>query len=240
MESMWEYSIYFGMIREYSFDGTQYPFSDEIEHEESDVEPYKTLDTLVSESRKKSCKRDNKYFFYNRCMECQKDLNKLLAEHPEISNKSIDTQYHMGLPVYQHVFNFVKIDGKFFIIDPTYIQFCDMNCTEDVLGVPGAAGANPGMYLMEDGKKREFLHGLIRNGYFEATEKNIKMYFDSFVLANRNSNFYKNHASASTMGTEILAQDYIKAIVEGKKLFFGKPEEIGAIQHTDKSKVISE
>ena len=231
VECFWEYSQYINMIREISVIEKAYPFIEEIQHPQSEEEPYKTLDSLVELIRNSVCRESNgTYSFYNKCVECQKELNTLISGQDGISNKSLDTQYNMGLPSFQHSFNLVKIDGKFFIIDPTYIQFCDISYTTDVLGVPGLSAGNPGMYLMQDKTKLEFLRNLIRNGYFEATEENVKMYFDSFVLANRNIEFYRNHGGASTMSTDISAREYIRAILEGKKVSFGNPKELGSAQ----------
>ena len=221
----WEYSPYIVTIRELSRKARSYPFEDEIEHPKSDIEPEKTLDTLVSTVRENVCKRYGEYYFYNTCVECQKTFNDLIGKNNGILNKSFDTEYNFGLPNFQHSFNLVKINDRFFVVDMTFAQFCEVDYTLDVLGVPGLAGANPGMYLMEDKEKLEFLRNLIRNGYFEATEENIKFYFDAFILANRNSDFYRSHPSASQMSTEISAKDYVKALMGGKKIEFGDSEE---------------
>lgn len=235
VDSLWEYEEYLSMIREFAKSGISYPFSEEISYEKSKGEPEQTLDTLVSLIRDKVCKLDDgTYSFYNRCAECQKTFNDIVGVNSRISNKSLDTQYNMGLPMFQHAFNLIKVNNRFFIVDMTFAQFCDISYTPDILGIPGIAAGNPGFYLMDSSAKVEFLKQLITKGYFEATEENMKMYLDAFVLANRNSEFYRNHASASTRSTGISAKEYIKSILEGKKLFFGKPEELGSIQNTDK------
>lgn len=235
INSLWEYNEYLSMIREFARVGISYPFSEEISYEKSKGEPEQTLDTLVSLIRDKVCKLDDgTYSFYNRCAECQKTFNDIVGVNSRISNKSLDTQFSMGLPAFQHSFNLIKVDNRFFIVDMTFAQFCDISYTPDILGIPGIAAGNPGFYLMDSPAKVEFLKQLITKGYFEATEENMKMYLDAFVLANRNFEFYRNHASASTRSTGISAKEYIKSILEGKKLFFGKPEELGSIQNTDK------
>ena len=73
-----------------------------------------------------------------------------------------------------------------------------------------------------------------------ATEENVKMYLDAFLLANRNSEFYRNHGKASLGSTEISAKDYIKAIIEGRKLIFGKPEELGNLENIGESREVFE
>ncbi len=240
ISSLWEYSEYLTMIREFSRVGTVYPFLEDIEHAKSEEEPEKTLDTLVTLVRDKVCKVEGGYQFHNTCVECQKTFNDVVGLNSGISNKSLDTQYNMGLPNYQHSFNLVKINNKFFIVDMSFVQFCDISFTPDVVGIPGMAGGNPGWYLMGDERKFEFLKGLIINGYFEATEENVKMYLDAFLLANRNSEFYRNHGKTNTGSTEISAKDYIKAIIEGRKLIFGKPEELGNLEKNIKNREVFE
>ena len=231
-EYNWEYIDYFGMIQEFASEGTWYPFLNEIEHPATDTEPEIFLDNLIRQVRKDVCYREysKSYFFYCKCMACQESLNKKLEGNKEVLNKSFDTQDDFGLPVCQHVFNLVKIGDRRFILDPTFVQFCDLQETIDIVGVPGIAGALPGHYLMNTPEQIELLHSLVRNGYFEVTEENLKMYMDCFILANRNIEFYKNHPDMSRTETEFEYKDYIALLLGRKKLDIGKPNEIGSFK----------
>lgn len=231
VESSWEYRSYISEIFEQAYEGNKYPFMSEISHEIHESEPQKTLDILVRQVREEACTIGRgEYVFHHRCMGAQKVLNDLLTKYPEIENKSIDTQDDLNLPVYQHVFNLVRISGKLFVIDPTYIQFCTIDNTKDCLGIPGFPGAKPAHYLMDDDNQIKFLHELIRNGYFEATDENLKRYLDTFVLANRNSKFYKNHPSLKTTETGISSQEYVKVLLGKQQACWGNPEEMGALK----------
>ena len=71
---------------------------------------------------------------------------------------------------------------------------------------------------MDSDEKKEFLHGLVKYGFFEVTEENLKMYFDSFVLANRSGEYYSNHPKASKMQTEFSGSDYAQMLAGKKEL----------------------
>ncbi len=230
--SYFEYKDYMTRICDMASEGAWYPYIDEVEHETIEGEPERTLDIIAQQARKEICSRKgirSKWFFWNKCMDCQRYLNEELKKYDNIQNVPFDTYQDAKIPYYQHSINIVKINGKKYIIDPTYVQFCDVRTTPDIVGVPGYLGGVPGQYLMDSDKKREFLHNLVKYGFFEVTEENLKMYFDSFVLANRSGEFYANHPKSSKMETEFSGNDYIEMLL-GKKVI----DVIGE----DKSKII--
>ena len=219
-----EYKDYLEILFELAHQGTEYPYLDEIEHETLENEPAKTLDSIVQQTRKAVCYNKHSkrgWIFHRECINCQKYLNEIFEDDDRIKNKPIDTYQDCKIPQFPHSINVVDIEGKKYIIDPTFVQFCDLRDTPDIVGVPGAVGAVPGQYLMETSGKREFLQHLIKYGFFEATEENLKMYFDAFVLANRDGEYYSKHPNASKTETEYNADDYIKMLMGKKTLDFG-------------------
>ncbi|MBE5820245.1 MAG: hypothetical protein E7310_05480 [Clostridiales bacterium] len=224
-----EYGNYFGIINMLAAEGSRYPFLKEIGHTDSTTETEKFLDSLIAQVRKEVCYSDmfKEYFFYYKCMECQRSINKKLEGNENVSNVPFDTQKDFGFPIYQHAINLVKVGDRRFILDPSYIQFCDIQETMDVIGVPGRGGARPGHYLMNTPEQIKLLHTLVTKGYFEVTEENLKMYMESFVLSNRNSEFYKNNPDISPTETEFDYKDYIALLLGKKRLNIGKYDEIG-------------
>ena len=220
-EAFVEYEYYFVKIDSLCWQGTKYPYFDEIEHEMVETEPERTLDNIVHQTREKICSRERGWLFRNKCIDCQNYLNERFKNNDRIRNAPIDTQQDCKMPYYQHAINLVEIDRKKYILDPTFIQFCDLRSTPDIVGIPGCVGAVPGQYLMDTPEKREFLHNLIKYGFFEATEENLKMYFDSFVLANRGKKYYSSHPNARKNETEFNANDYVKMILGKKTIDLG-------------------
>lgn len=86
------------------------------------------------------------------------------------------------------VFDGNEIINKDYILDPTFRQFCidEENRFERYFEEPRYAvkmsTPHPGYFLNMSEDKKAFANELIKKGYFEVTDKNIKTYFDSFAL----------------------------------------------------------
>lgn len=107
-----------------------------------------------------------------------------------------------------------NLTAREFVLDPTFRQFCltEENRFERYNEEPRWAvkmsAPHPGYFfnLTEDG--RNFANNLICYGYFEATDDNLKQYFDPFALyvtpkeAYENEEFVGKISSTDTTGNE--------------------------------------
>lgn len=111
-----------------------------------------------------------------------------------------------------HAFVMITIGKRTFIVDLTYSQFFHMHDNNlNRLGIPFLDCCAPGAYMMLDEKRKKFAKDLLEKGYFEATDENIKMYFDGFAISFRNGLYYEDLKSA-IYETEYTASDYLNFI----------------------------
>lgn len=107
-----------------------------------------------------------------------------------------------------HSFTIVKIGNKQYIVDLTYSQFFQLrNNNFNRLGIPVLGGCGPGIYMSLTEDRRKFAEKLMRDGYFEATEENIKLYFDGFAMSYRNGLYYEDMDNL-VYETSYTAHDY--------------------------------
>lgn len=114
-----------------------------------------------------------------------------------------------------------KIIKKTFILDPTFRQFClkEENRFERYNEEPKFAvrmsTPHPGYFLNLTENGRTFANNLIHFGYFEATEENLKTYFDSFVLYTTPKQAYKNQSLIGKISTTTISgNDYWNQIIK--------------------------
>ena len=113
-----------------------------------------------------------------------------------------------------HAFNIVTINDKKYIIDLTYRQFFlkDRSSLERI-GVFSLFNTTPGKFMtLNDSRKRTALE-LLKNGYIEMTDENIKNYFDGFALSYRNATYYDETLDFS-FTTNYTPYDYMRFINE--------------------------
>lgn len=111
-----------------------------------------------------------------------------------------------------HVFLAVKIGNKQYVIDLTYSQFFQLrNNNFDRLGIPFLGGCGPGTYMSLTNERKIFAEKLMRDGYFEVTEENVKLYFDGFAMSYRNGLYYEDMKKI-IFKTDYTAEDYLKFI----------------------------
>ena len=81
-----------------------------------------------------------------------------------------------------------EVVNKPYVLDPSFRQFCidEENRIERYDEEPRysvkMSSPHPGYFLNLTEKGKKFANTLIKKGYFELTDDNIKTYFDSFVL----------------------------------------------------------
>lgn len=113
-----------------------------------------------------------------------------------------------------HAFNIVTINNKKYIVDLTYRQFFlnDRNSLERI-GICTLFNTMPGRFMtLNDSRKKTALE-LLKNGYIEMTEENMKNYFDGFALSYRNATYYEETEDFS-FTTMYTPYDYMRFINE--------------------------
>ncbi len=113
-----------------------------------------------------------------------------------------------------HAFNMVMINDKNYIVDLTYRQFFlkDRNSLERI-GVCGLSNTLPGRFMMMNESRMKTASKLLKDGYIEMTDENIKNYFDGFALSYRNATYYEETDDFS-FTTIYSPYDYIRFICE--------------------------
>ncbi len=113
-----------------------------------------------------------------------------------------------------HAFNIVTINDKKYIIDLTYRQFFlkDRSSLERI-GVFSLFNTTPGKFMTLNDSRMNTALELLKNGYIEMTDENIKNYFDGFALSYRNATYYDETLDFS-FTTNYSPYDYMRFINE--------------------------
>lgn len=108
-----------------------------------------------------------------------------------------------------------NINNKNYLVDCTYSQFFNLYRNNlDRLGIVGLSGCNVGIFMMIDEKRKKVAEQVLKKGYIELNDENMKAYFDGFALSYRNGLYYKNTNDYSYQ-TEYTAEDY-KRFLDGE------------------------
>lgn len=113
----------------------------------------------------------------------------------------------------RHYYIDLSLNDKKYIIDLTYSQF--FLSSENILEYLGMTYADlplPGIYMLQDEKRLKVARTLLERGWIEATDENIKSYFDGFALSFRNGYFYEQLGNSNFI-TPYTAKDYESFIV---------------------------
>lgn len=111
-----------------------------------------------------------------------------------------------------HAFNIVTINDKKYIVDLTYRQFflTDRSSLERI-GVCTLSNTLPGRFMTMNESRMKTASKLLKDGYIEMTDENIKNYFDGFAISNRNATYYEETEDFS-FTTVYSPYDYMKFI----------------------------
>ena len=133
----------------------------------------------------------------NKCKEITKYVNDLCGSLGIKSERiRIEPGFSRRAMLFEgngfHYFNVIEIENKKYLVDISYKQFflTRFNILQRI-GTVGFAGCTPGIYMMLDDEKKKLASDLIKNGWVEWNDKNIKNYFDGFVLNVRNGLYYE-------------------------------------------------
>ena len=160
---------------------------------------YPKIDKLVFNTRKKLCDEPTKigknFSTEQQCAIAAIEIQHALKNQNELSSSFLATNLSFGIPNNPHAFNYIKTKTTGFIIDCTFSQFTKLyKMNLGIMKLPKeTVSAEPTYFLLQTEEGKELLNKLLKNGYFEATPENVKLYLDSFVLSNRNANYHLNN-----------------------------------------------
>lgn len=131
-----------------------------------------------------------------------------------------------------HYFDFVIIDDKTYIVDCTYRQFFTLeNNNLERMGVYHLEGCSAGIYMTLDEERKKTALKILKDGWVEASAKNIKNYLDGFTLSYRNGLYYEKLGEANYQVSYTIL-DYIN-FLKGKDNIFNH-ENINYLGRQDK------
>lgn len=115
----------------------------------------------------------------------------------------------------RHFASLIQLNNKKYLVDPTYRQFFMINQNNiKRIGVPYLDSCNPGFFMMKNESYKKIAQHLINFGWIEATEQNLKAYFDGFAISFRNGIYYEDMKDF-IFKTDYRAEDYI-SFLNGK------------------------
>lgn len=115
----------------------------------------------------------------------------------------------------RHFASLVQLNNKKYLVDPTYRQFFMINQNNiNRIGVPYLNSCNPGFFMMRNKSYKKIAQHLINFGWIEATDQNLKAYFDGFAISFRNGIYYED-MKGFIFKTDYQAEDYI-SFLNGK------------------------
>lgn len=115
----------------------------------------------------------------------------------------------------RHYASLIKLNNKKYLVDPTYRQFFMINQNNiNRIGVPYLNSCNPGFFMMQNESYKKIAQHLINFGWIEATDQNLKAYFDGFAISFRNGIYYEDMEDF-IFKTDYQVEDYI-SFLNGK------------------------
>lgn len=109
----------------------------------------------------------------------------------------------------RHYASLIKLNDKKYLVDITYRQFFMINQNNiNRIGVPYLNSCNPGFFMMKNESYKKIAQHLINFGWIEATNQNLKAYFDGFAISFRNGIYYEN-MKEFIFKTDYQVEDYI-------------------------------
>lgn len=107
-----------------------------------------------------------------------------------------------------HYFNVITIEGKKYIVDCSYKQFFDIMVSFlEKLGIYGTIGPYCGIYMLQNEERIKTATKLIKDGWMELNENNMKNYFDGFAISYRTALYYED-IGCIDFNTNYTANDY--------------------------------
>lgn len=91
-----------------------------------------------------------------------------------------------------HAFALIIIDNRIFLIDCTYSQFfINSRCQIQKNGIMLSRNCQPGFFMTLTPARRKVAEKILRDGWIELKNDELKHYIDGFTLSYRNGLFYE-------------------------------------------------
>ena len=111
-----------------------------------------------------------------------------------------------------HTINIITIGDKDYIVDLIYkCFFIKRESSLERIGICGLFNTLPGRFMMMNDSRLKTASKLLKDGYVEMTDENIKNYFDGFALSYRNATYYEDTEDFS-FSTIYSPNDYMRFI----------------------------
>lgn len=141
--------------------------------------------------------------------------HQIVEINPLFDKKSYSPFEEMFEDSIRHYASLIKLNDKKYLVDITYRQFFMINQNNiNRIGVPYLNSCNPGFFMMKNESYKKIAQHLIDFGWIEATNQNLKAYFDGFAISFRNGIYYED-MKEFIFKTNYRAEDYI-SFLNGK------------------------
>ena len=154
-----------------------------------------------------------KYDLENYCVKASNYVSKL-CQNLNIKHKSVklepgfikDSNLYNGYGI--HYFNIINLNDKNYLVDCTYSQFFLLKRSIlDRIGIVELGGCKPGVFMKMKENRQKLADTLLKKGWIELNDSNLKDYLDGFAISYRNGLFYEKSNDFS-YETKYTANDY--------------------------------
>lgn len=152
--------------------------------------------------------------------DCEKASNKVQELCKLVGLKSEQIIIYPGFCEYPelyegngyHFINLVSDGNNKVFVDCTYRQFFNKTYNNlNRIGIVDMSGCRAGIFMTMTDERKALAEFILKNGWFLASDENIKNYFDGFSLSYRNGLYYEITKDYSYT-TKYTADDYRKFI----------------------------
>lgn len=135
--------------------------------------------------------------------------HQIIEINPLFDKKSYSPFEEMLGDSIRHYASLIKLNDKKYLVDITYRQFFMINQNNiNRIGVPYLNSCNPGFFMRKNESYKKIAQQLINFGWIEATDQNLKAYFDGFAISFRNGIYYEDMKDF-IFKTDYQVEDYI-------------------------------
>lgn len=191
------------------------------------------LDTIVYQTRKCICDELGSFVgihndpLFNLCRMTSSYV-KINANKAKINCHTIMLSPYLNMKLdggIYHYASIITIGDKKYIVDLTYKQFFTaVYCALERKGMPGYSVVLPGVFMLMNDSRYKTASELLKSGYIEATDENIKNYMDGFIISYRNNVYYDDMGFVDYT-THYSADDYREFLYFEDNSFYDTPLE---------------
>lgn len=135
--------------------------------------------------------------------------HQIIEINPLFDKKSYSPFEEMLGDSIRHYASLITLNDKKYLVDITYRQFFMINQNNiNRIGVPYLNSCNPGFFMIKNESYKKIAQHLVNFGWIEATDQNLKAYFDGFAISFRNGIYYEDMKDF-IFKTDYQVEDYI-------------------------------